>query len=330
MKEEKTNNLDVLLVEKILENIPNNIKPVEYLMEILDMSRNAVYRRLRYEKSFTFHEVMRLSSAMGFSLDDIALVQEGRSGQNLFPKHVTKMTAEDSITSLFEHFTMLLKNFVDTNSSQFIITANRLHFLSINDEEPLFRFLYYQLMYQLREIPVNCTLSQIKIPESVHILSKEFHKLFISISHKEYLIDSNLYLNIVKDIQYFYQRKLISEDELLSIKEDLHTAIVHTQAYMQMGVNDLPLKKSKFYLSGMEVTSNTVYSIYEGNEESDFWLYSANPIHTTNKRICHLHKVWIDSLMRSSTLISGVNENVLFEYIAKQLSFVDNMDKIMY
>jgi len=43
-----------------------------------------------------------------------------------------------------------------------------------------------------------------------------------------------------------------------------------------------------------------------------------------------MHKLWIDSLMRSSTLISGVNENARFEFISKQLDFVDSMDKIMY
>ncbi len=324
------NNAIKLLIEKILENIPSHIKPVDYLMEVLGMSRNAVYRRLKHEKSFSFNEIVKLSSLLGFSLDEIVSTTEDIWNNGSSSKLCAKMTTENSVTSLFEHFSIILKRFENAHSSQFIITADRLHFLSINDEEPLFRFLYYELMHQLREIPVNYPFSQITIPETVHQLSKEFHKRFISISHKEYIIDSNLYLNIVRDIQYFYKKGLISEKELLNIKENLRTAIKHTQMYMQMGINDLPLKKSKFYLSGMEVTSNTVYTNHNGNEESNFWLYAANPFDTNNKRICHIHKLWIDSLMRSSTLISGINENVLFEFISKQLDIVDHMDKIMY
>lgn len=324
------NNVDILLVEKILKNIPRNMKPVEYLMDTLDMSRNAVYRRLRFEKSFSFHEVMKLSSLMGFSLDDIAFTVGDGLHSEPSQRHNSEITAENSIVALFDHFRTLLVNFVDAGNSQVILTANRLQILSIGAVEPLFRFLYYQLMYQLREIKVNCPFSEVQVPESILSLNKDFSSFFMSINNKDYIIDSNLYFNLVRDIQYFYQIKLISESELLYLKEHLHIAIKQTQAYMEMGVNDLPIKKSRFYLSGMEVTSNTLYSINEGKEESHFWLHSTNPISTANKRVCHMHKLWIDSLMRSSTLISGVNENARFGFISKQLDSVDNMDKIMY
>lgn len=291
MKEDKDNNIDVLLVDKILENIPNNIKPVDYLMDLLGMGRNAVYRRLRYEKSFSLREIMRLSSKMGFSLDDIA--SDDSSGFNVGSsyKQDNKITAGSSIISLFGYFRELLTNFVNADNSQVIVTANRLQILSIGAVEPLFRFLYYQLMYQLREIPVNYPFVKVHVPESILSANKEFSKFFISVNNKDYIIDSNLYLNIVRDIQYFYQRNLISQSELVFLKEQLHTAIEQTQRYMQMGVNDFPIRKSKFYLSGMEVTSNTLYSINEGKEESNFWLYSTNPIHTTNKNVCHNHKI---------------------------------------
>lgn len=324
------NNIDLLLVERILENIPHNIKPVDYLMDVLSLSRNAVYRRLRYEKSFSFEEIVKLSSLLGFSLDSITSETDDNLDLDLSEQQKVRINAEKSVDSLFNHFGDLLSNFGNPHNSQFIMTVNRLHFLSSGEEEPLFRFLYYQLMYQLREIPVNYPFSKITIPPSVHELGKEFHKVFISVAHKEYIIDSNLYLNIVKDIQYFYKKKLISESELLYLKEYLQTALKRTLAYMQTGFNNLVPQKSKTYLSTMEVTSNTVYSIYEGKEESSFWLYSAEPISSKKKRVCQLHKLWLDSLMRSSTLISGVNEDVLFDFITRQSSFVDNMDKIMY
>lgn len=328
--EMKNSIIDVLLVEKILENIPKNIKAVDYLMDVLGMSRNAVYRRLRYEKSFSLEEIIKLSSTMGFSLDDVVSVTYSGSQVDSYYKQDGKITASSSITSLFKHFGVLLNNSKQNNDYQFIITENRLNFLSVNEVQPLFHFLYYQLMFQLREIPVNCPFSQVKVPESISALGKEFYTIFMSVSNKEYIIDSHLYLNIVRDIQYFYKRNLITENELQTLKEYLRLAIKHTQSYMQMGFYDLPLKKNKFYLSGIDITSNTTYAIHKGKEESNFWLFSANPIHTTNKHICHIHKIWIDSLMRNSTLISGVNENILFEFISKQLDVVDNMDKIMY
>lgn len=324
------NNIDTLLVAKILENIPHNIKPTDYLMEVLGLSRNAVYRRLRYEKNFSFDEIIKLASLIGFSLDSIVSEANDRLHPDPPQQQEMNANAEQTVISLFEHFGMLLSKMDNPHNSQFIMTINRLQFLSSVEEEPLLRFLYYQLMYQLREIPVNYPFSDVILPEAILEKGKEFHKLFVSVSHKEYIIDSRLYQNIAKDIQYFYQRKLISESELMSLKEYLHNTLMRTQISMQTELNEIPFKKSKTYLSAMEVTSNTVYSIYDGNEESNFWLYSAIPIGSSKKHVCNIHKLWLDSLMRSATLISGVNEELLLDFISKQLSFVDSIDKIMY
>lgn len=46
------------LISRILISIPDNINPVLYLMDLLDLSRESAYRRIRGEIPFTFWEIL--------------------------------------------------------------------------------------------------------------------------------------------------------------------------------------------------------------------------------------------------------------------------------
>ena len=62
-------NLNSVLIAIVLDKIPTTIKPVSYLMELLNLSRESAYRRLRGEISFSFEETAKLSTALDFSVD---------------------------------------------------------------------------------------------------------------------------------------------------------------------------------------------------------------------------------------------------------------------
>ena len=65
------NNLNKSVLDKILNCIPENIKPVNYLMDILDLGKESAYRRLRGEKALSLEEIHKLSVELSFSLDEI-------------------------------------------------------------------------------------------------------------------------------------------------------------------------------------------------------------------------------------------------------------------
>src|SRR5215510_8773831 len=60
-----------LLSTKILESIPENIKPIEFLTELLNIGKESAYRRMRSEIPFTFEEITKLALELDFSVDEI-------------------------------------------------------------------------------------------------------------------------------------------------------------------------------------------------------------------------------------------------------------------
>jgi len=51
-------NLNKIVLTKILDIMPENLKPVTLLMEVLDIGKESAYRRLRGEKPFSMEELV--------------------------------------------------------------------------------------------------------------------------------------------------------------------------------------------------------------------------------------------------------------------------------
>ena len=56
-----TMNLNKIVLTKILDIMPENLKPVTLLMDVLDIGKESAYRRLRGEKPFSMEEIYKLS-----------------------------------------------------------------------------------------------------------------------------------------------------------------------------------------------------------------------------------------------------------------------------
>ena len=63
--------LNKKLVAIILKNISENKKPVTYLVNALNISRESAYRRIRGDIPFTVQELVTLAADLKFSIDVI-------------------------------------------------------------------------------------------------------------------------------------------------------------------------------------------------------------------------------------------------------------------
>lgn len=319
-------NVEKKLVEKILKNIPVNLKPADYLMEILNISRNSAYRRLKGEKSFTFQEVLKLSSIQEFSIDEISASVNNLSLSN--SKTNISLPLEENLFEALNYLHKLADKHKQAKDSEIIITINQLIPTSVFAQPYLFRFLYYKWMHQTRKIPMNYTFSQITVPSDIISLTLKYQELTSSIKNVSIIIYPEIFQNIITDIQYFYKRKLVSDKELKKLKTSLRSFIRAHEIILQK-IPDSQSVKYDCYLSSLFVASNTIYSSYDGIEEVNYWPYSINPITITSPTQCKLHKGWCESLKRYSTLITAANEMALVNYMSQQYEYIENMDKII-
>lgn len=316
--------IDSILVEKILESIPEKINPVDYLMEELNLGRDSVYRRINCKKSFTYHEIVKLSSLLNFSLDEILYIHN-----NDFSKEFSKSSeasVETSIYLMLKHFQTLSENYIKaSNDKEIVMSANRLPDMYMCGHDVLFRFICYRWMHLMRELPLDYPFENFKLPQNIISVGHELSRLSYELKNTTLIFDENLYLNVIKDIQYFYNRKLVSESELSEMKDVMISFIDWGKNMM---LYESPDKSAYFYLSSLNINSTTIYFRFDETEETNVWSFLPNPIYLSNKVACATHIKWLYSLRRYSALVSGANENILYDFYNKQYEYINNISHI--
>lgn len=313
--------LNKILIEKILSNIPDNFTTVDYLMDILELSRDSVYRRLSSKKSFTIEEIIKLSTDLKFSIDDIIKMINNPDHDD----NEDQIDMDSHIIQSLDYFINLMKKHITAKDSEIICTMKHLSILYTAKHENIFKFLYFNILHKIRKIPINGTFSEISVPQKISVKLREFVDLFQSVKNISVIIDPNIYLNVIKDIQYFHHRKLITDLNMKELKEEL-IYVVNTEASI-MQKNDLDNNtKYNCYLSLLSFNADTFYSRCDGKEDLFYGPYFVNHLHITNFKSCNLHRKLANSQKRYSILITNTNEDVLVNFISKQHEYIDNIN----
>ncbi|MBF0575982.1 hypothetical protein, partial [Dysgonomonas sp. GY617] len=188
------------------------------------------------------------------------------------------------------------------------------------------KFHYYKWIHQTEDVPLNFYYSDFDIPQEILNLQKELKYNFQVISKQEIIIDKNTILSTLLDINYFYKRNLINESELRVIQEELYECIDLLEKMTLKGVNQMG-SEVLVYFSSLNIESNSSYFEYDGQTYTQLWSYFSDPISISNTQASLVHKKWLDSLKKYSTLITRSGEIQRAKFLNLQRELISNITK---
>jgi hypothetical protein len=314
--------LDKLLINKIFEKLPSDVNPIDYLMKVLHISRKSVYRRKKGELPFNFEEIAVLSKELDFSIDE--LIAKSNENQAVFT-HKTDILfdPEETFIALLEKYHDFYKKAAQAKSFEGIFTMNRILLIYALNTTHLFKFFYYMWVYQGYDIPLNFRYSDIDLPPEIIDLSEKVWEYERNIGHITIILDELVFKNIFNEIAYYYQRELLTTEELIQLKDELLAYIKRLERIVSLGTNEYGLNYT-IYLSKLNIESNSCCFKIDGEIESSFWVFGVSPIYTSNPYVYTSHKKWIDSLKKYSTLISQSNELLQSKLFNEQYNYIVN------
>jgi hypothetical protein len=320
-------NLNKMLAERILEKIPSNVKPVEYLMGTLGLARESVYRRKRGELSFSFKEIVKLSGELNFSIDEV--MNKNSKDKVIFNiQNNALYNTEETFMAMLREYLNLVKKKHEARQVEIIVSQNRITPIYAINSEHLFKFIYYKWMHQGYQVPLNFYYADVVVPAEILALKNKLILYINQISNYTFIIDPLTYKNTFDEILYYYERNLLTEEELFILKDDLLGLLKQTESLAQRGVSDFGTSY-QYYLSSLNVESNTIYVKYDDIVESFLLLYYVNPINTNDKYMCATHKRWLDSTRRYSSLITHSNEILQTKFFNEQYRYLENSTKFI-
>jgi hypothetical protein len=313
--------MNEIVVKTILEHIPANTKPTARVMEILGISRESAYRRFRQEILFSFEEITKLALALNFSIDKII---EGNKKETFAFDLQSKLIQSPYniyIAQFYEH-DRHLKRLVASKDAEVLVALNELPPLFYIFSEQLFKFNYFQWLYTHSPDSIHSSFSELTMPSELHSIREKTLANITKINNVSIIVSPYIFLNLVRNIQYYYLLKQLTPTELLLLKNEMLSFIALTESLAQNGYFTQDCRVD-FYLSSLNINSNTLSLKYDETYQTHYYLYPNNPLIIRDPEICSMQKEWFQSLKKQSRLITLSNEILKKEFYTKQREYAE-------
>jgi hypothetical protein len=313
-----------LLMTKILKNIPQNIKPVEYLVDLLQISKESAYRRMRGDIPFSFDEIATLSLELEFSIDEIIERNGNKISFNLYSEQ--RNDPVRSYLDILDQRNKQLNNLLQAKEVESLMVVNHISPTYSVFFDNLFKFSYYKWLHQSNESSLKFRFSDVKIPEELARLQKKIKINASNCNNATFILDPDVFFNLIKEIQYYYKRKLLNEDELQILKKEMSDYIDMLEQITQTGSFGAG-GQFNIYLLSINTDAHSSYFRLDDKQLSHFYIYSTEPIVVTNPMVCSIHKKWIESMKKYATLITQSNEMLQTKFFDLQRTYINEIEE---
>lgn len=192
------------LISTMRERIPQDMNLANTLADILCMGKEAVYRRLRGEVSFTIDEVALLSQKLGISIDQIV----GSHVSNKVTFDLNLLHASSALESYYEIINRYLQifDYVKTDNTTEVYTAsNSLPFTLYSSYENLSKFRLCRWMYQNGDIKTPHSLEEMSVDERIVNVHKKLSESIRQCPKTFFIWDTNIFYSFCERDQVLCQ-----------------------------------------------------------------------------------------------------------------------------
>lgn len=322
------NNCGMSLLNKELVNIlksrtPKDHSTVNLLADILpSLSKEAAYRRLREEIPFTLEEAVIICKSLNISLDLLA----GTKQEGTYAFHLSVIHSDDPTKEFCKMLSQIrgALDFVKKDNSSFSERASR----SIPQEfiylyKSLAKVYVYILLYQTHPQSTPNDLLKFEISDHVFSLQKDVAQGMHGVD-SVLVMDKRVVVDYVETVKYYHMLGLLSDEDIVQIKKDLLSMLDVMQQCATTGLSPEG-KKLDIYISNISFDCSYTYMESRTYKAASIGVYCVDFISSENPTICNDHKLWIDSLIRYSYLISASGEFQRNQFLDEQRSYINTM-----
>lgn len=323
-KKSKALPIQTVFIQKLKDNLAPNVGLAEELAELLEVSIDSAYRRIRGETDLSIDEIYTITKKYNISIDSIF----SSLGDSVTFTY-TKLT--DSADN-FDKYINRIYAHVKT-----IGAFNEKKITYIAEEVPLFysffseKLIQFKLFYWQRSV-LNVPDFQGKkfefglIPEEQIKLAKSAFEEYKKIPSVE-VWTSETILTIIKQVDFYVDSGVFkNKEDALRVVEEIRSMVKYVEQCAETGRKEATSQNENYSLYNSEVVlgTNCVY-INTGPAKYAYITFNTfNSLTTNNVEFCDETDHWVKNIIKKSTLISGVAEKQRYQFFSKMYINIDN------
>lgn len=310
---ENQEDIQIQLIRMIRDQLPDHVSMVDEIADLLEISNDSAYRRIRGEKPLSLHELQKLAGKFQISLDDLI----GNPSNS-----VTFRTSflEENNYSFIDWLKGVLQFTLGPSTAadaEVIIILNELsiHHLIQVPEVCAFKLFFWKKSNLDFPGHRDLKFSVNHLDEEVLKLSEEISRHYVSVDTIEFTTEESLNSYLKQLVYYSEAGYFNSREDAVILCDKLHELVDHQRQQAALGFKfpygKPPVGKEgnfKLYHNDLILADNTIL-VKTGNGSATYLTSNAiNLMVSYDKEFFKYNYAWGRNLISKSVLISGTAE----------------------
>lgn len=315
--------LQSVFLQKLKEVLPPNLALAEEMADLLGISTDSAYRRIRCETDLSIDEVYKITKKYNISMDGIF--------SNLGDTVTFTYTKLTDNADNFEKYLNRIYNHIKAISS---FTEKKITYIA--EEVPIFysffsdKLTQFKLFYWQRSV-LNIPMYQGKkfvfglIPQAQVELALNAFKEYRSIPSVEVWTNETIH-TVLKQVEFYTESGAFqNKADALEVVGEIKKMAAYLEQCAETGRKEVSSSTENLavYCSDVVLGTNCIY-INSGNAKYAYITFnSLNSLTTNNQEFCEETEHWVKNIVKKSTLISGVAEKQRFKFFSQMNKNID-------
>ncbi len=311
------NEIQQRFFNKIKQIVPPNYALADELADVLNISKDSVYRRLRGETALSLEEVLVICQHYRITFESLA-------NPDAVTFEFKQLNPDlDSFHQYLQRLLLDLKRIKSFENGELLFAAEDIPVFHHFNHPLLTSFKMFYWMRSIMNVPEleGHRFQPGALTPDLLSTAKEIYDTYIEIPSVEIWTDETA-SSTLKQIEYYWEAGLFESTELaIAVCDDFITELQHLQRLCERGNKQgAPFR---FYLNDIMIGNNCIL-IKAGHSKFTYLSHhSFNFMLTTDFNFSNQTEIWLDGMMQKSMLISGVSEKHRNRFFMQQIQRVN-------
>lgn len=317
-------------LQQVKNVLPASQSLVDELADLLELSNDSAYRRLRGETTLSIEEISKICTHFKISFD--TFIHSDHDGQVNF-SYQQLNSGQSTFKNYLQGINDDLEKLAKFPDSQIIFAAEDVpvfhHF-----EQPIlaaFKIFYWNKSFLNSKDLENQKFDVNLIPDDLITLGKSIYEGYSKVSSIEIWSDDTVN-STIKQIEFYWESGVFkSKQDALQICNELIIMLKRIAKQAEQNAKTTSISTTSeqanytLYHSDVMIGNNCILAGNAAFRASYISCFSFNSMFTMHPGFCHETDIWLKNLIRKSNLISGVAEKQRYRYFKKIDELLDKL-----
>lgn len=311
-------------VGAIREKIPHKATLTNTLVDLLRLEKEAVYRRMRGDVAFSFAEIASISHKLGISLDNLVGAHSAKSR----PYQLSLVEYVDPIEDDYRMWGLYnerLREAREDPTSCSVECMNLLPAIFLLDYEYITRFYLFKWYNQYGHSDKTAHFRDIETADKLVDVQRVTANESKYIRKTVYVWDPLIFQYIVNDVQYCSSIRLIDPGSVRLLKQELLHLLDKMEILASRGAYSETGNPIQFYISNINFDASYSYLETKKLRISMIRAFILNSVVSLDEKAYEIFHNWLQSLLKSSTMISVSGEKQRILFFEKQRQIIGGL-----